>query len=302
MLEKVNQNPNTGPSVFNVSNIPRDAQFTTIAYVRGGQHKFTRADKPFITLYLQDEHGVVIPGYIFDLRDFMGSGLELTKVIHSFVQVTAMENYLPKFGMSVIIDKLSLITNPSSDIATRLLGTVGDTTAVYNTLMKGIEKKLGIKITLPYNICTASYMDYYQGRVGGLCRHYLNMFDTLSVWSGEMSNEESRLLFSTYVLYVFAHNNYMAAREDGNDDIRLVNTLTASISKYMEALKVGDGAIEVIHLFFGYEPKDLFVRMVHQASLANTRAMNELATFRSLPISREGDAGYGTIKRYATTQ
>ena len=42
------------------------------------------------------------------------------------------------------------------------------------------------------------------------------------------------------------------------------------------------------------------MRMVHQASEMMLRTMNELSMFRALPITREGDAGYGTIKRYAS--
>lgn len=302
MLEKVTRPTDNGVPVFEVANIPRDSPYTFIAYVRGGRSKFTRYGKPFVTLYLQDKHGVVIPGYIFEMGDFMQSGLDVTKVSHSLVKVTATENYQPKFGMSVLIDKVELISNPPASIASELIGTVGDNQTTYQTLLSAIEKRIGIKINLPYNICTSSYMDFYQGKVGGQCRHYLRMLELLDVWGSEMSDEELLRLYSTFVLYIFVNNNYIAAREEATDDIRLVTTLTASVSKYMEVLKAGDGAIEVIHLFFGYQPKDLFVRLVHHAAETNLRAMNELATYRSLPLSLEGDAGYGTIKRYAASK
>ena len=98
MLEKVTQQQGVGDALFVVSRIHPDTTFECYAYVRGGQHKFTRAGKPFITLYLQDTENVVIPAYIFDIDNFKGAGLELTKVIHSFVKVRVTENYHPRFG------------------------------------------------------------------------------------------------------------------------------------------------------------------------------------------------------------
>lgn len=299
MLEKVQRESDaSGQALFDVSNLPRDAQYTCIAYVQDGRHKFTRAEKPFITLYLRDVNGLAIPGYIFDLRDFRAAGLELTQVIHSFVQITVTENYLPKYGMSVIIEKLGLVEQPSIDVVKSFKGEMGDTQQMYQHLLEDIKECVGIQISLPYNICTSSYLDFYAGKVGGQCQHYQDMLDILKVWAKQMSDAEKHELFSVYVLYVYVHNNYIAAREKGDDDINLVNTLAASVSKFMGTLKVGDGVLESIHLFFGYTPKDVFVRMVQQASAMCTRAMDELYVHRSLPISREGDAGYGTIRRY----
>lgn len=302
MLQKVERSSvETGTQLplLNVSRIHPDTTIECYAFVRGGQHKFTKTGKPFITLYLQDTEGVVIPGYVFDLDNFKAAGLELTKVIHSVVKLRATENYLPRYGMSVIVERISIVTQPDTKLMTTFVGTVGDMQANYNDLIEGIKRHLGVKVNFPYTICTSSYMDYYQGRVGGQCLHYLQMLRTLEVWSVDMSKEEVRQLFVSFALYVFVHNNYVAAVERGDDDIGLVNTLTASVSKYMEVLNAGTGASEVIHLFFGYTPKDLFVRMVHQASEVNLRAVKELNAYRALPISREGDAGYGTIKRYA---
>lgn len=303
MLEKVDRSSGGRDEqlpLLDVGKIHPDSSFECYAYVRGGRHKFTKADKPFITLFLQDVNGVVIPGYVFDIANFKAAGLELTKVIHSVVKVQALENYLPRYGMSVIVEHVSIVTHPTAEMTTTFLGSVGDTSVLLSDLTSRIAQHTGIKVNLPYEICTSSYMDFYQGRVGGQCKHYLHMLSTLEVWAEDMDKEEARQLFSTFVLYVFVHNNYLAAVEDGKDDIGLVTTLTNSVSRYMQALKAGAGAIEVIHLFFGYKPKDLFVRAVHQASEMNLRAMKELSTYRALPLSREGDAGYGTIKRYAS--
>ena len=301
MLEKVDKSPDVsgdGVRLLQVSSIHPDSTFECYAYVRGGRHKFTKADKPFITLYLQDKDGVVIPGYVFDVQNFKNAGLELTKVIHSIVKVTVAENYLPKLGMSVIINKCAIVTSPPPAMWTTFVGQVGNIDTVFQGIKTKLAEHLGLRINFPYTMCKSSYLDYYQGKVGGQCLHYSNMLKTLEVWSEGMTEAEARQLYVTFVLYVFVHNSYIAAVEAGEDDIQLIGALPESVSKHMEALEAGAGASEVIHLFFGYEPKDVFVRMVHEASKANMRVMEELSVYRSLPISREGDAGYGTIKRY----
>ncbi len=301
MLEKVS-NPIYGDDgetkLLDVGRISPDSTFECIAYVRGGQHKFTRAGKPFITLYLLDVHGVVIPGYVFDVEDFKAAGLELTKVIHSVVKLTVSENYLDGIGMTVIIKSAAIIEDPTPAMVSTFVGAVDSVSTIYQDLTDGIKKHLKVTVNLPYSMCTTSYMDYYSGRVGGQCLHYYNMLKTLEVWSNDMTMEEEHDLFATFVMYIFVHNNYLDAVERGKDDIGLVQTLTASVSRYMEALKAGAGTMEVIHVFFGYKPKDLFVRMVHEASNVNLRMMKELSVYRALPTTREGDAGYGTIKRY----
>lgn len=307
MLEKCSKTTADGTSssgpcsatpILQVSSIHPDSTFECLAYVRGGRHKFTKVGKPFITLYLQDQDDVVIPGYIFDLKDLKAAGIELTKVIGSVAKIKATENYLPRFGMSVIIDSIYIVSNPDTATLRAFVGEVDSIANKYETLLLALQKHLGIKVSLPYAICTSSLMDYYNGKLGGQCLHYTNMLHVLEVWANSMTEEEARQLFITFVLYIFVHNNYVTAVESGDDDIALVKTLTDSVSKYMKTLKAGDGAIEVIHLFFGYTPKDLFVRLVHQASEINVRMMKELSTFRALPTSREGDAGYGVIKRY----
>lgn len=304
MLEKIDRNPvGTYESVklLDVSAIHPDSCFECIACVRGGRHKFTRSGKPFITLYLQDVNGVVIPGYIFDLADTKSLGLDLKKISNSIVKVKLTENYSKKYGMSVLIDKVEMVVKPDQNVVQTFVGSVGDPAALYNELVNAIQKRIGVKVNLPYDICTSSYMEHYMGKVGGQCKHYINMLRLLDVWASDMTEQEAHELFVTFVLYVFVHNNYMSAAVDGNDDITLVNTLTASVSKYMEALHAGSGAIEVIHIFFGYEPKDLFVRTVHQASLYNLRMNEEYSAYKALPVGLEGDAGYGKIKKYAST-
>lgn len=287
--------------LLDVSNIHPDSTFECYAYIRNGQHKYTKADKPFITLYLQDINGVVIPGYIFDIANFKASGLELTKVLHTVVKLECSENYLHRYGMTVIINKVYELPKASPALITKFVGSVDEIYKIFENLKVELSQKMNKNVTLPFAICEGSYIDYYQGKTGGLCLHYYNTLHILDVWASTMTDQEKYQLYATFILFIIVHSRYLASQEEGKDDILLVQTLTNMISKYMKMLKVEPGVSEVIHMFFGYKPKDIYVRMVNAASESNMRAIKELSVYRALPISREGDAGYGTIKRYVDT-
>ena len=117
MLQKVSSGSDKRILCFR--NIHPDSTGEGICFVRGGQHKFTKADKPFVVLYLQDSDKTVIPGYIFDLQNFQQSGAELTKVTRHIVRIKYRENYLPRYGMTVILDKVEIVENPSQEFLYR---------------------------------------------------------------------------------------------------------------------------------------------------------------------------------------
>lgn len=288
--------PGANHMVF--KNIAPDSNAEGICYVRGGEHRFTKADKPFIKLYLQDTTGHVIPGYIFDIDNFKAAGLELTQVTHNIVRIEYKENFLHRYGMTVIIDRLERIMNPPPGMLELYVGSLKEAKEKYSLLVEGLGKVLNKKVAIPYDICNTSYMDYAQGEIGGLAIHYWDMFKSLEVYATKFPKEEQDILWGTFVLFIFSHSNYLRAEADGSADITLVSQLTQRLQQYMKLTTVTEGALELVHIFFGYEPKDIFVRLVVQVSKSLVRADKEINLYQTLPISREGDAGYGTIRRY----
>lgn len=299
MLEKVYKGDTNSPAPhLHFRNITADSSGVGICYVRSGAHKFTRTDKPFIVLNLQDSDNVCIPGYIFDVENFKLAGLELTMVQHSLVKIYYKENYLPRYGLTVIVDKLEKIASPTTEMLGKYVGSAEKAKERFELLVSGLSSKLGIKLTLPFTICTMSHIDFEQGEIGGLVVHYWDMFRLIDVYSSRFSEEDQRRLWGTFVLYVFAHSNYLNAESKDEADISLVSSLTAMLQNYVQKLKVGAGALEVVHILFGYQPKDIFVRLIVQASEDVTRASRETNLYKTLPDTREGNAGYGVIRRY----
>ena len=279
-------------------NIAPDLVSAGICYVRGGEHRFTKADKPYIRLFLQDITGAVIPGYIFDVGNFKQSGLELTQVIHQIVKVDYRENYLPRYGMSIIIDKLHLVVDAPMSMLEKYVGSVQDIQDKYQLLQSKLKEVLKMPVSIPFTICNASHMDYSQGKIGGLVIHYWDMYEVLSIYARKFSEEEQHILWGMFTLFIFVHSNYLRAEAEGCADINLVTQLTAKMQRHQSVLKVSDGVLELVHIFFGYKPKDVFVRLVVQVSDNLIQMSKEVNLYQSLPISREGDAGYGTIRRY----
>ena len=297
MLKKVEEN-NGKYKYLHFSNIMSDSIGEGICYVRGGEHRFTRIGKPFIVLYLQDVDGLTIPGYVFNVDNFKQSGMELTKAIHSILYISYQENYHPKYGMSIILDRASIVEDYSTAVLNKFVGTANHANEAYKYVQDFLVQVLKVKVGIPYTICTSSHMDYSQGELGGLAIHYCDMCKTLHVLSERFTEEERKQLWGTFVLYIYVHNNFLVAEKEGEADIQLVTKLTAVISDIKNKLNVGEGALEVVHMFFGYEPKDIFVRLIKQVSDNLIRASKEISMYKTLPISREGDAGYGAIRRY----
>ena len=177
-------------------------------------------------------------------------------------------------------------------------GSVEDFSRKFDKLTECLSEKLNMKVTMPYTICTAHHIDYSQGRVGGLVNHYWEMFRVLSSMKRDFNPKEEKQLYGTLLLYIYAHSNYIRALDSDEADINLVTQLTSAMSRYVNTLGLGSGAVEIVHIFFGYEPKDIFVRLVLQTSKFVSQTSNEISLWRTLPVTREGNAGYGTIKKY----
>lgn len=114
-----------------------------------------------------------------------------------------------------------------------------------------------------------------------------------------LSGEEKRRLIATFLVYTFVHSNYVRLAEAGQADIAAVATLTESVNKLNAKLALGPGILEVVHMFFGYAPKDIYVKTISSFSDHVNALDKEFALYKTIPLTQEGDAGYGKIRRYS---
>lgn len=296
MLRPVSKEDNI--RLLHWSAISPDSSGDGYCFVRATQHKFTRGDKPFIVLYLQDTDGAVIPGYIFNVENFKAAGNDLTEVERSVVQISYSENYHPRFGMSVILNKVEKVMKPPLELLSAFVDTVETAKQCYEELASVLTQKLKVKISPPYRICTMSVMDCFNGSIGGPALHYHKMMQLLETYESYFQSDEQRMLWGTFLIYVYAHHNVMIAEQAGTNDIKLQFELVSSINNYLSVLGLGTSAGEALYLFSGYKPKDIFTRIVSDVSEQVTKITKEVNLYRSLPITREGDAGYGIVRNY----
>ena len=295
MLRPVTKPEESGFIEFN--KVSRYSSGEGICFVYDATIKRSRADKPFITLHMRDINGTTIPGYVFDLRSPLFAGGEVTKVKNNLVLVEWDENYLPQFGLTFILRKVSVVTSPSVETLSKFRGTVPDLDSKMGAMKSYFEEILGMPTTMPLSVKTSSYSDYSQGRVGGLCEHYYRMLSIVRA-QNHLRPTEYKQLAATFLVFILSHSNYTKAKEDGRDSIELVSSLTQRVSAIASALEMGPGCNELIHMFFGYTPKDIYVRTISQISNTVKQIDSEFALYQTIPLTQEGNAGYGTIRRY----
>ena len=295
MLKPVQSQQNSKYVEFN--KISRYSSGEGICFVYNAVMKRTQAGKPFITLHLRDINGATVPGYVFDLQSPLFAGGEVTKVKNNLVLIEWDENYLQQVGLTLILRKVSVVTSPAVDIIERFRGGVPEVNLKMEKLQNFFREVLGMNTTLPLSVKNASYAEYSQGKVGGLCEHYYRMLSFVRS-SDYLRPEEYKQLTATFLLYILVHSNYISAKESGRDSIELVSSLTQKVSSISSVLDMGSGCTELIHMFFGYTPKDVYVRAISQISKTVKQVDDEFALYHTIPLTQEGNAGYGTIRRY----
>lgn len=295
MLEKVPE-PNT-TQFMDFGSITKYSSGTGRCYVYNVVLKKTKQGKPFVTLYLRDIRGNSIPAYVFDLASPLFAGKEAVQILNKIVQIDWDENYLNGIGLTLILTKVSVVNDATDADYALFQGVVSDLDRKKADITKYISDILQVSVTLPLSIETYASADYANGRQGGLLEHYWKMSKMLRNLEG-LQEEERRRLAGTFALYVVAHSSYISAKDKGGDDISLTVALTKRITSLSGSLVLGAAALEVVHMFFGYTPKDIYVRTVSAISDLVSRINNEFSVYHTIPLEQEGDAGYGKIRRY----
>lgn len=295
MLERVTEN--TTGKFMDFNSIKRFDSGSGLCYVYNVVLKATKAGKPFITLYLRDAAGNTIPGYVFDLASPLLAGGEAKEVTGKIVNIDWQENYLSGVGLTLILDKVQIITDASTADYALFQGAIQDLQKKKQDVVSYLSKQVGVNMTLPVSVDTYASPEFAGGRQGGLLEHFWKMSLMLNDLQG-LSTEERRRVTGIFALYILAYSNYLAACDRGDDSIVLASALTKRVSSLAETLRLGPAALEVVHMFFGYQPKDIYVRTVSTVSDSIHKIEKEFTLYHTIPLEQEGDAGYGKIRRY----
>lgn len=293
-LKKIMDDDGGGINYLHFANITPLSSGTGVCMCYNAYIKKTRNGKPFATLQLRDIDGAAIPAYVFDMASPIASGADCVAVIGQVVEIKWRENYLPNIGLTLILEGVAVKTDITDTVRRKFFGEVENKQEKLKYIHDFFFRELQCRIRLPQFATSPNYM---QGRVGGLLEYYYRMCKVLS---GVVlpNNNLRRDLVSTFVIYIYTHSAYVRAKDMDEAHIDLVTTMMTQVSGLASQLSVGSAAMELVHMFFGYTPKDIFVKTIANIGDFVQRIDKEFVLYSTIPVHQEGDAGYGAIRRY----
>ena len=75
MIQKITDN-----KYLNISDLHIGSFGHAIAYVFDGKNKTAKNSAPYFLLYLKDTNGTIIPGFVFNVIDYIKEGKTLTSI------------------------------------------------------------------------------------------------------------------------------------------------------------------------------------------------------------------------------
>lgn len=291
MITKIADNP-----CLNIAELRMGSFGHSIAYVFDGKNKTAKNSAPYFLLYLKDINGTIIPGFVFNVIDYIKEGKTLTSIKGKMIVFDFYCDSWSNNGLSLQLTSLSLVESPDPTLISKFIGTLPDVDKYLKELTDTLIEESGIEIKLPELTLKRSYMDFCDGRVGGLIYHYLMMLQQLKTYKMIYTEREYKDIMETFIVFLSCHLDYLS--NECEADIALLTRMTAKIKNLSDRLNATSTVEEIVQYFNGYTPKDIAVRTVLHHFESVQKVTKELYLNRTLPLTVCGDAGYGTIKKY----
>lgn len=291
MIQKITDN-----KYLNISDLHIGSFGHAIAYVFDGKNKTAKNSAPYFLLYLKDTNGTIIPGFVFNVIDYIKEGKTLTSIKGKLITFDFYCDSWGNNGLSLQLTSLSLIESPDYTLISKFIGSLPDVDNYLKDLTDTLIKESGIEIKLPELTLKKSYIDFCDGRVGGLIYHYHMMLEQLTTYKIIYTEKEYKALMETFIVFLSCHLDYLS--NECEADIALLTRMTAKIKDLSERLNATSIVEEIVQYFNGYTPKDIAVRTVLHHFESVLKTTKEVYLNRTLPLTVCGDAGYGTIKKY----
>ena len=281
---------------LNISKLKIGNFGSAVAYVYDGKSKTAKNDSPYFLLYLKDINGVTIPGFVFNIIDHIKDGRTLTNIKGKFITFEYYCDSWGSNGISLQLTALNLVQSPDTSLISTFIGSLPDVDKYLKDLTNTLSKEYGNPIQLPEISLKMSYIDFCDGRVGGLVYQYIIMLYQLQTYKLIYSDSEYKDLIETFIVFISCHLDYL---ENGCEaDIALLSRMTTKIKILTERLSATSTREEIVQYFNGYKPRDIAVRTVLHHFESVQKTIKEVYLNRTLPLTVTGDAGYGVIKRY----
>lgn len=157
-----------------------------VAYLTDGKAGLTKMDSGFVTFYLKDVNANTVVGRMFDVKDFLVSGVNIAMLKKKPVQISFVAQSF-NGSISLIVDSLEVYTGKFD--YNKFIGEIKyDVSAAVETGRELFGRDWDIPAVWKH----ASFEEFGKGRIGGFVKVFEIAFGTLSMFTGlsSVSREE----------------------------------------------------------------------------------------------------------------
>ena len=285
-------------SYIQFNSIGRYASGTGLMFVHDGLVKRSRAsDKPFVRLKVSDCNGDTCTAFAFNVGDAVECGEQLNRIKGHIIQAYWEENFLDTMGLTLRISKIFRVEE-TPQMLSLFVGSMHGVMDALSEFKQSLSSKVGMSVAMPAGLADTSYPDICDGKVGGLVYFYQSVFESLVALDPLLRPEERATLYKTFTLYIFAHSAYMQAKDGGTDNILFLSALNNRVATLSSKLELSKSAAEIATSFFGYSPKDVFIRTILRCADSVYTAHKEFSIWRTLPAMQPVHTKDGELMRY----
>ena len=179
---------------LDITNLADGVSYSRIAYVNDATTGLQRNDKGFVTFYLKDCNGNLVTARLFNVEDFLTSGIKSSAIKKHFVKVDFQaQNF--NGSMSLIVSNIEVTTPQNqAELLPKFIGKVDVDTTNLNAVSENI---IGSK--LPEEYSTTPLDGIAQSRING----YNKILDM--ALASILGNEGLPGIDMKELLYVFLH-------------------------------------------------------------------------------------------------
>lgn len=172
--------------------------FSRICYVVNQGSGISKIEKGFYRLTVKTCDGLSVPAMIFDLKDFINSGLDVAALVGKFIEIQGTTSTWG-YSYSIIVDKIFLIDQDCVEDKDLFLGKTEDVDLLLQQCAGAFKNLDNCSVPSIYRI--GSYPSIYNGEVGGYVKFIWKWIYQCMVYSNDMGSEFLSTLYYTIIYY-----------------------------------------------------------------------------------------------------
>lgn len=172
--------------------------FSRVCYVLNQGSGISRLEKGFYRLMVKTCDGLPVPAMIFDLKDFINSGLDVAALVGKFIELQGTPTIWNN-SYSIVVDKIFLIDQDNVEDKEQFLGKTEDVDLLLQQCAGAFKNLDNCSIPSIYKV--GSFPSIYNGEVGGYVKFIWKWIYQCMVYSSDMNSDFLSTLYYTIVYY-----------------------------------------------------------------------------------------------------